>query len=586
METQEQQLTFKSLFLPLTNVKSIMFILIIESVVFFNCLFNQFAFDDNDFIIRNPEMRRFDLLFSFGPNLFNKMGQYRPLPEAYFSFLYQILGNNPFPYHVLQLVFHFTCVVLIYLIFRKFFNTSFALLFSTIFLVHPINVESVSFIAQTVNPLLLLFGLITLFIVINLKQVNRFLALIPVFLLMGLFTKETAILFAFLILLYSFLYSRKNLPNLLIASAIVIPIYLFFRIFIAHVGLETRPLAPIANLPFVQRLITVPAVIFYYIKTCFFPLALAVDQHWVVTNVRSANFWAPLILDIVFFTSLFLMGVYIYKHHKKFTKPYVFFSAWFIFGFLMHIQLFPLDQTVADRWMYLPLVGLLGTFGIFCQTINNRFLKKGLIIVLIVVIALLSVRTIIRNTDWKNELNLFKHDAQVSDNYDVENELGGDYLSLKDYSNAILHYKKSIALRPYEGNIYNLGAVYENEGNFAKAESYYSIALNAETYGVTSPHKHILQTYVRYLYVILFFNPNDSKLNYVLQLALADYPDSADLWQIMALSKYKIHDRQGALSAAYKAYQLSPDERSSLIFKQIQEKSSFKIIIDSRELQF
>lgn len=449
------------------------------------------------------------------------------------------------------------------------------------------NVESVSFIAQTVNPLLLLFGLIPLLITMYLKLSKRYFVAIFLSLLFSLLIKETAILFIFLILLYSYFYLRKDFIKLLITTLTTIPIYSFLRFFVGGIGLATRPLAPIASLSFAERLLNVPAVIYYYIKTFFFPFSLAIDQHWIISNINFPDFYLPLLIDVIFFALLCFLGIYIYEHQKQTFKPYMFFFTWFVFGFLMIIQLFPLDQTVADRWIYLPMVGLLGLLGILYQMLSKKFPSPKIIIpMLLIIIILLTIRTIIRNNDWRNNLTLYNHDIRVSDNYDLENNLGNEYANKNDYADALAHLEKSVALRPYEYNLYNIGTVYENEGNFPKAELYYSMALNSKTYGTSLTHKHGLQTYIRYLYVLVFFNQNPPEAISKIQLALDDYPDSADLWQIMALAKYKIHDRQGALDAAGKAYRLNPDEKNYFILKHIQDNSLFEINIDNKAVQF
>jgi archaellum biogenesis protein FlaJ (TadC family) len=60
--------TFKGLFSPLTTKKVIVFLFLIGIVVFFNALFNGFAWDDEGFIKDNPEVHSINLITQFGPN--------------------------------------------------------------------------------------------------------------------------------------------------------------------------------------------------------------------------------------------------------------------------------------------------------------------------------------------------------------------------------------------------------------------------------------------------------------------------------------------------------------------------------------
>src|SRR6266480_264319 len=119
MFTSEQDFSFKQFFIPLTLRKIISIIAVVGFLVFFNMLFNDFVWDDKTYILNNPQTHQINFLLSFGKNIFNDVGQYRPIPATYFSFLYRLFGDTSFFYHLLQLLLHITCTVFVYLIFRK-----------------------------------------------------------------------------------------------------------------------------------------------------------------------------------------------------------------------------------------------------------------------------------------------------------------------------------------------------------------------------------------------------------------------------------------------------------------------------------
>lgn len=616
MSNTKQGFSFKNFFTTLTRKKAILIIIIVGVIVFFNSLFNNFVEDDILYIINYPPIHQLNLPFSFGKNIFNGEGQYRPIPATYFSLLYTLFGSQAFYYHFLQLTLHIANAILLYLLLSFLFVTINAktkemeekewnslsgsqkikyqrmhgsvvkaspvqeqranllfLFLSLVFLVHPINVESVSYIGNTQSNLFTLFGLIPLLLLIRKDLSLKSLIVCFSLLLLSLLTKETGVLFLFLIIFYGFLFARKNEVKLLIGSFIILVVYAFFRLGIGHVGLATRHLATIARLSLPERLMNMPIIIFYYLKTFFFPMKLAIDQNWVITSVGFSNFYLPFLVDGLFFALLGLFGVYVYKQQSQNFKPYLFFSAWFIVGLLFHLQIFPLDWTVADRWMYFPIVGLLGILGVGAQIlVKNERVKQVTIVSSVLILILLSLRTIVRNTNFYDDMTLLTHDSKIHDNKDIENNLGRDFFLKGDYNEALKHFQKSVEFQPTFYNLFDLGLTYEDmntnnsviaaRDNFFKLLNYdvsdYSIAIFDDYFSVAS--SKLLQN--DYLVVARKF----------IIRALQKVPDSWRLWGNLAISEYALHNQQAALIAAEKAKTLHPSEQTNLLYTVIVQK--------------
>lgn len=209
-QSEEEVISLKNYFIPLTSVKAIYFIVIIGLIVYFNTLFNGFVWDDLSNIIFNPQIKSLNIHTLFGTGIVNSGLQYRPVVNFYFSFMYALFKDTPFPYHFLNIVFHIINSVLVFMLFRRFISLNLAFFLSLIFLVHPMQVESAAWIATAGN-FYFLFGLVGLLLSIKEKLSTKRLIGIAICVLLSLAAKETGILFVGMMLLYALIYRKANL---------------------------------------------------------------------------------------------------------------------------------------------------------------------------------------------------------------------------------------------------------------------------------------------------------------------------------------------------------------------------------------
>lgn len=543
----------------ITTFKVIHVLLFVGIITFANALFNPFVWDDSAYILDNPLTQSFNFFNYFGNNIFNNSGQYRPLTIAYFALLHNLFGSIPFFFHFIQVLLHIINTCLLYILFKSVLNKRIAIFLGLIFLVHPMQVESVSYISSAGGALSFFFGMIALLLARSERNVSLTL-LQYILLLSSVLVKESGILFFPLVIFYRWILRVKNIKKQIIYILSTAAIYLFIRIVIGNISIEGRPLIPIARLDFTERLINIPAVIFYYIKTFFYPSTLAIDQHWIVRHTTITDFYLPLILDFIFFTILLLLGVFIYRNRREIFSPYIFFCIWLVMGLAMYSQILPLDMTVADRWFYFGMAGILGFVGIFMQTFS-KFVKnnnKTIIAILgILILVILMTRTIIRNYEWADYTRLYTHDISVSDNFLIQEEYAIDLVKDGKLNEALEPAKNSVEYFPHEENLYNLGYIYEELGNLEKAKKYYSQALQATNYTPGETH-HNQNVYLRLARILVYSDdPNNSKK--FIEEALKVYPNSDMLWLFLSLSEYKLQNKEAALAAVEHSYKLSPN---------------------------
>ena len=547
---QQEEFSLKNYFVPLTNLKAIHFIILIGLIVFINGLFNGFVADDDSQIIQNANVHTIANIRSFftGGTFFNGGGQllgiyYKPLMVTVFASIYSLFGPNAFMFHFVQMVFYIANACILFFVLEHFFKKPLAFVLSLLFLVHPINSEVALYVSNMQDVLFFFFGILSLLFLIKLTS-NKFLFLVPLCFLLSLFSKETGVLFIITSLLYTFIFQRKRFLLLLSFTAPVVALYVLLRV--TAIGIFIKPSAsPLDSLTFIQRLINVPANAFFYLQTFFFPLNLSVLHDWAYKSITFNNFFLPLIIDILFVIGISVIGIVLYKKSRKSFTTYLFFSLWFLFGLLLHLQIIPLDTTAAERWFYFPIVGLLGMIGVLVSLYKDFLRNKWNFIVIVILVILLSVRTIIRTFDFRDNMTLYTHDLTVSKNsFGLENQLGYEYIKQGQYAKAKPYIEDSIKIYPHFINYNNLGMVYVGLNNYPKAKEAYLKALQFGDYYLVDENLAGL--------ALVYGNPKEN-IQFI-HSALNKYPHDPKLWLYLAVLEYVTKDTASAKISISQAY--------------------------------
>lgn len=545
-------------------------LVIIGYFLYFHSLKNNFLGDDSGQLVSNylvHSIRNFPSFFfggTFAVGTDYLQGSYRPLMITFFSLIYTFFGPVSYYFHIFQLIIHLANIILLYKLFKYFFNKHLSFCLALVFLVHPMNVETVVYVSNLQDVLFFFFGMLSLHQILKKTITVKTLFLFSIFLLFSFLSKESAILFLLISTFYIYLFNKKYFFSLLKASSITFFIYLILRVFIAKISNSMNQDLPMQHALLIERLISIPAMIFYYIKTFVFPKDLATLQLWVVKTVNFSGFYFPLILEILFFSIIIRFGFYLKKYSKNF-KVLLFFLSWFLFGLGIHLNIFPLDATVADRWFYFPMVGLLGIIGLVVENfvlVNKKFSKAFAFLFVIIVVVFIG-RSFIRTRDWKDNLTLKQHDIKISDNFIMEQNLGIELLRVKKYDEAEMHIRQAKELNPNLSIFNSLGNIYAAKGDFKKAKEYYSNALIFQKDQYTAYQN---------MAALLFLKENPADAKKFTEEALVKFPKSVNLWITLAYANLKLNDKNAALSAAQKAYSLFPDKRISDLIKEIRKK--------------
>ena len=138
---------------------SVILIIFIPSVIYYNSLNNPFIGDDITKIVNNPDIKNISniltkLVYPYGEHIARQRNDpSRPAVFLTYTFNYHFGKLNPFGYHLVNLLCHIVTVLLIFFFLKKIIYYAykkkshlFPLIVSILFAVHPLNTSVVTYI--------------------------------------------------------------------------------------------------------------------------------------------------------------------------------------------------------------------------------------------------------------------------------------------------------------------------------------------------------------------------------------------------------------------------------------------------------
>lgn len=537
-------------------------IAIVGFAAYFDGLRNQFLGDDLPQIVNSVPVHSLANIrlffeggtFYIGSGLAPMYGVYfRPLMVTCYSLLYTMFGPVPLAFHLFQLVLCIGSSFFLYLIFRYSFKPALALFLAIVFLVHPLNSEVAFEISALQDVLYFFFGILSLYLLLRFKS-RRCLLFVALCLFLSLLAKETGMLFVAVDLLYLIWYNKKRVLSFVLTMVIPIAVYVFLRV--NAVGLLAAPhSAPIDNLSLSQRLMTAPSIPLFYVSKILFPWRLASGYYWVFSKYSVTHFLLPLIADLTLIVVIIYVARLIRSKASKATyRSYVFFAIWTALGFLLLLQVVPLDLTACDIWFYFPMAGILGMIGnvlsVFLPKLNHK--QNIVLTVMVIIIFGLGIRTAARGPDWSSTINLMQNDLKASsEDFNADNYIATSLAQQGKLSSALTYAKRAVQIYPTSSSYNTLGDIYLNSHDYWRAETTYVAGLKLRVDPLVDD-----QLYQNAAGAMLL-NKNMNGTQQFIKKALKKYPTDPTLWMYLAFSEYKdgkIALAKQSISVAYNYY--------------------------------
>ncbi|MBI9077443.1 MAG: tetratricopeptide repeat protein [Desulfatibacillum sp.] len=436
--------------------------------VFANSLENPLVWDDILLIQKNPWISSVDNIPDFFlPEYWEEYHpirstpQYRPVRVSSLALDYALWKDNPIGFRLTNMLLHLASTLLLYLAVAGLVRgqgkendlKNFLIPFVTalLFAVHPIHSEAINLVKNRSELLALFFVLASLVFFMKGKDKKGLRYLFGWACTLGCFflalaSKETALVFPFLALLYLWVFHRNE--GLTSHVFHTLPLFLLLAGFAAfRILLFDSPDAEEAiSLGLAAHVVLIIKTVGAYIWMLAFPLSLTVER------VMPPHIYSPQVLGGI----SILAGALVYGYKARKNSPFfVFALGWFIITLAPASNLHYLDaRPLAEQRLYMPSAGFCLILGLaFCSLITSEIkARKTLAAGLAGLLALAyGGASISQNHLWGDPIELWTRAVRFApDNPRPHFNLGNAFLAQKMYAQAVSQFEMTLQMD--EGN--------------------------------------------------------------------------------------------------------------------------------------
>lgn len=471
---------------PGLNWKIILQALLIAAAVlwiYWPALHGDWLWDDGVLITDNAVMRD---PFGLG-KIWLEPGSlidYQPLKFSVVWLQWHLWGNDTLGYHLTNVVLHTTSALLIWRLLSKF-GLRLAWLGGLIFAIHPVQVESVAWIAELKNTLSLPPFLLAMCAWIDYEERGKsrdYLLALGLF-LVAMSCKPTMVMFPMIILLYAWWKRgciawkdvRFTLPFFMVSLALGLVTIGFLH----HHAIDNDPI-PMGGL--FSRVTCAGLALAFYFSKCFLPLGLLpIYPRWIIDPSSLEQFlpWPILIFVIC----------YLWTKRASWGRHALLGLAFFLINLAPFVG-FVAGSYMAFTWvmdhiLYIPVIGLIGLTVAALDEMGKQLpatYRPYLVGMVTAVVLLLAGESRSYAKIFINEQTLWSYELQYNPNaYLAHNELGLVFLSTGQTDAAIEQFEKALRLKPdYATAQTDIGNALSRKGRVDEALAHYYLALSID----------------------------------------------------------------------------------------------------------
>lgn len=458
---------------------SYLVVFVVALLAFLPSLGHEFVWDDHSFILSEERVGDYGIgTIIAGSQPEYHTGVYRPVRNFFYVISYHLWGTEPWGYHLQAMFIHAALTVLLVSVLSKISgNHTASLVVGIVHALHPIHVQSVSWVTASFDLWGVLFGLLAFWFYLVSRQSGnskRYWHYSLACLALGLFSYEMVLVVPGLILIHHSLewWSKTKLDaNSPInrqtyhqlrsaldrskAFQLTVMVGIYFVIRTMFVSQLAR--MPILTINSWESLKLVISLTGRYLRLLLLPFDQAVN-HYFFDQIPSLLYldWGvdrPLphinTLSYEFASYLgahLLMVVLLVWGIRRRNTSLALGVFWLYLGLLPVSQLLPQPIIFSEYYAYLSSLGLgLVLVGIW-QILRARLYQAVYLASVIVWVVVLSYQTFMYQSVWANDVVLWRHQLELNPTSASSlNSLGAALVSRGQTDEGIKYYYQAVA---------------------------------------------------------------------------------------------------------------------------------------------
>ena len=456
-----------------SNVSGVLAVCLVSALAYWTAISGQlnWILDDDALVTNNRLVHASDGLYRMW--FTTEPTDYWPLTSSTFWLEWRLFGPNPTGYHVVNLLLHIAACLLLWRILDRLAIPG-GFWAALLFAVHPVNVESVAWVAQRKNTLAMLFYLLSVLWYLRAdeqtKSWNRWYWLSLAAFLLAMLSKGSVAILPLVLLLLTW-WRRPLTKTDLVRTA---PFFLLAGVLtLVNIWFQTHG----ADLMFrkvtpIERLLGAGAVIWFYLYKAFLPIQLQFFYPKWQIDAHQLRWWLPLFAAVL--VSMLLWS----KRHTKWGKAT--FIAWTYFCICLIPVMGFTDvgymkySLVADHYQHLAIIGVVALIAAAAATWTRRQSsapKRFIWIVSLGGVALLGWLTFQQCELYRDVDTLYESSLAYS--WMAQSSLGSIYLNRGQVDLARMHYQEALRLNETDKTaLVGMSLLLSSEGRFADALQY------------------------------------------------------------------------------------------------------------------
>jgi Flp pilus assembly protein TadD len=449
-------------------------------------------------LIRSPVL----ILEAFRHYLFPDAydGHYRPVQTISLIFDYAFWNKDPAGYHLTNILCHVLSGVLLYYLLRRVLggfaerwpdktfaggriDASTAAFFLALFwMVHPVHSAAIDYISGRADSLAFLFATAAWVLYFRARELSRpwmgrglyVLAILSA--LCSVCSRESGLLWLVLFLLYLFAFDRRTAlrGKILVLGTCLALVSIY-------AGLRQLPERHSENrasagwTPAMRGILMLRALGDYG-RLMVFPSQLHVERSVLEPPAErgGGNWRSAVAAHYLTGAGVLVLGAFLFGAFRKGAGQRIrlFGASWFFLTYLPISNLFDLNATVAEHWLYLPSVGFCIFVAGFLFDFPARY-RRSTVVFACLAVAALSVRSFLRSSDWVDPETFFRRtfaaggsSSRIGVNLGVIYAMRGEHAKAEAILRKVLHIFPNY---PLARN--NLAIALSHQGKTEEAEA-------------------------------------------------------------------------------------------------------------------